>query len=141
MAYWILKTEPTAYSFNQLLHDGETRWDGVRNYQARNNLKQMQKGDICFIYHSMSSKEIVGVAKVAHEAYTDPTTTDSQWVCVDIQAIGLCKKPISLHAIKEHPILQKMVMVKQSRLSVIPVTKKEASLLLAMSQAVCPTAF
>jgi len=127
--YWILKSEPEAYSFDDLIKDGQTRWDGVRNYQARNNLKNMKIGDECFIYHSVGPKEIVGSAKVVKEAYPDPTTKDANWVCVDIKPLNKLKKPVTLAMLKEHPVLQNISLVKQSRLSVCPISKTEWDLI------------
>ena len=123
--YWILKTEPSAYAYTDLERDGHTRWDGVRNYQARNNLKAMKVGDLCLIYESVGPKEIVGTASVIKEAYPDPK--DMAWVCVDIKLGKRFKKSISLAELKEHPILKNISLVKQSRLSVCPISEEDWS--------------
>ena len=125
MAYWLLKTEPGDYCWDDLIRDKGTLWDGVRNYQARNNLREMKKGDLCFIYHSVGPKEIVGIARVTKEAYQDPTTADEAWVCVDIKPAKRLKKPVHLSDIKADKVLSQMALVKNSRLSVCPVSKKE----------------
>lgn len=125
MKYWLLKTEPNCYSFDDLVRDRQTHWDGVRNYQARNNLKSMKKGDLCFIYHSVGPREIVGTARVVKEHYPDPTTDDPAWVVVDVEPIKKLQHPISLAIIKNDPALQHMQLIKQSRLSVCPVTMAE----------------
>ncbi len=125
MNYWILKSEPTAYSFEDLIKDGHTMWNGVRNYQARNNLKSMKVGDLCFIYHSVGPKEIVGSAVVIKEAYPDPTSPDLNWVAVDIKFDKQLKKPVTLQQLKIHPELPGLSLVKQSRLSVCPISKSE----------------
>lgn len=122
---WILKTEPSAYSYADLERDGQTRWDGVRNYQARNNLKAMKMGDLCLIYESVGPKEIVGTAQVIKTAYFDPE--DPIWVCVDIKLGKRFKTSISLAKLKEHPALKNISLVKQSRLSVCPITKEDFS--------------
>jgi predicted RNA-binding protein with PUA-like domain len=125
MAYWLLKTEPGNYSWDDLLRDKGTFWDGVRNYQARNNMREMKKGDLCFIYHSVGPKEIVGIARVTKEAYQDPTTDDDAWVCVDIKPVKRLKTAVHLSDIKADKLLSQMALVKNSRLSVSPVSKKE----------------
>jgi len=125
MQYWLLKSEPYKYSWENLEQDGKTFWDGVRNFQARNNLKAMKQGDYALFYHSNESKEIVGIAKIIGEAYQDPTTEDANWVAVDVAPVSKLKQPVSLETIKSHPVLQNMALVKQSRLSVCPVTKQE----------------
>ncbi len=122
MNYYILKSEPSTYSWNDLVKDTETAWTGVRNYQARNNLRAMKKGDICLFYHSGEEKSVVGVAKVSKEAYQDPTTTEPNWVCVDITPIKALEKHVSLATMKKHPTLSKMLLVRHSRLSAIPIT-------------------
>jgi predicted RNA-binding protein with PUA-like domain len=122
MAYWLLKTEPGTYSWDDLKKEKKTEWDGVRNYQARNNLQAMKKGDRCFIYHSVKQKEVVGTAKVIKTAYPDPTTDDERWVAVDIQAEKDMPNPVHLKTIKSDPALSEMLLVRNSRLSVSPVT-------------------
>ena len=124
MKYWIAKSEPYKYSWENMLKDKITYWDGVRNYQARNNLKAMKKGDLVFFYHSNEGKEIVGVTEVLREHYQDPTTDDDRWVVVDLKVKKSLKRSISLAEIKKDPILSKMSLIKQSRLSVLEIEKK-----------------
>ena len=124
-AYWLVKQEPGAYPFSQLVKDGKTYWDGVRNYQARNNLQAMKKGDVLLYYHSQSDKTVVGLAKVARAAYQDPTTEDERWVVVDVVPLKELVRPVELSQIKEDEALNEMALVRQSRLSVIPVTAKQ----------------
>lgn len=125
MNYWLIKSEPDAYSFDQLKSDKKTTWTGVRNYAARNNLRAMKKGDCCLYYHSNVGKCVVGTAVVIQEAYQDPTTQDANWVCVDVQYDKGFNNPVTLEQIKSHPVLKNMQFVKQGRLSVSVVTKKE----------------
>ncbi len=134
MAYWLLKTEPGAYSIDDLERDGTTYWDGVRNYQARNNLKSMKKGDTCVIYHSVGPKEAVGVASVTRTAYQDPETDDDRWVAVDLAFVERFVRPVSLAEMKAHPVMSGMALIKQSRLSVCSVTAKEYQALVALSR-------
>ena len=124
MKYWIAKSEPYKYSWENMLKDKITYWDGVRNYQARNNLKAMKKGDQVFFYHSNEGKEIVGVTEVLREHYQDPTTDDDRWFVVDLKVKKSLKRSISLAEIKKDPILSKMSLIKQSRLSVLEIEKK-----------------
>jgi predicted RNA-binding protein with PUA-like domain len=132
---WILKTEPETYSFEDLVKDKQTLWDGVRNYTARNNLKAMKSGDVCFIYHSVDAKEIVGLAEVVREHYPDPTSTEPKkgWVCVDVAARAKLAKTVTLEAMKKHKVLKKMILVRQSRLSVCPVSAAEEKAIRALS--------
>ncbi len=132
MNYWLVKQEPTKYSWEQFVQDKKTYWDGVRNYQARNNLKEMNKGDHLLFYHSVIGKEVVGVDKVTAEAYPDPTTDADRWVVVDLKPVVTLKNPVTLEDIKSHPDLQAIALVKQSRLSVSPLTVKEFKTILAM---------
>jgi predicted RNA-binding protein with PUA-like domain len=132
MNYWLVKQEPSKYSWEQFVKDKNTYWDGVRNYQARNNLKEMKKGDNLLFYHSVIGKEVVGVAEVTREAYPDPTTDDDRWVVVDLKPVTTMNKPVTLEAIKSHPELQSIALVKQSRLSVSPLTAKEFKTILGM---------
>jgi predicted RNA-binding protein with PUA-like domain len=125
MNYWLVKSEPSKYSWEQLLKDGWTYWDGVRNYQARNNLKSMKKGDLVLFYHSNEGMEVVGIAKVIKEFYQDPTTDDERWVVVDLEPVETLKKPISLNDIKKDKRLKNIPLVKQGRLSVMPLTKED----------------
>jgi predicted RNA-binding protein with PUA-like domain len=121
--FWLVKSEPSAYSFEQLQKDGRTVWDGVRNFQARNNLKAMRGGDEVLYYHSNEGLAVVGVAKVTREAFPDPK--DAQWVAVELAPAKALAKPVTLAAIKKDAVLKEMVFAKQGRLSVSPVTKAE----------------
>lgn len=133
MSCWLVKSEPSAYSWDDLVRDGRTHWDGVRNYQARNNLKSMKKGDLLLYYHSNEGLAIVGIAKVVKEAYQDPTTDDDRWVAVDIQPVKPLKNPVTLADIKKKKGLESIALVKQGRLSVVPITKDEYDAILKMS--------
>jgi predicted RNA-binding protein with PUA-like domain len=133
MAYWLIKSEPFKYSWDQLVADKKTFWDGVRNYAARNNMKAMKKGDELFFYHSNEGLEIVGVAKVAKEFYQDPTTEDQAWVVVDVAPIRKLKKAVSLAQIKAEPRLSKMEIIRLSRLSVTSVTAAEWKVVLELA--------
>jgi len=133
MNYWLVKSEPFKYPFEQFLKDKTAVWDGVRNYQARNNLKAMQKGDFVLFYHSNEGKEIVGLAKVTKTFYQDPTTDDDKWVVVDLAPMKKFKKTVTLEQLKGHSILYTMALVKQSRLSVTPVKVEEFDLVLALA--------
>jgi len=125
MHYWIVKSEPFKYSWQDFLNDGWTYWDGVRNYQARNNLINMKKGDLVLFYHSNEGLEVVGISKVIRENYQDPTTSDERWVAVDMEPVETFKKPVALAEIKKESKLNEIALIKQSRLSVMPITKKE----------------
>jgi len=134
MKYWLVKSEPGAYSWEDLLKDGWTYWDGVRNYQARNNLREMKKGDQVLYYHSNKGLHIVGVARVTKEHYQDPTTSDERWVVVDIEPIKPLNTPVTLSDVKSDARLKNMPLIKHSRLSVMPVTKKEFDLIMRMGK-------
>src|ERR1041384_419519 len=123
MAYWLVKSEPSVYSWEQFEKDGQTFWDGVRNYAARNHLKSMKKGDQVLFYHSNEGLEIVGIAKVAKEAYQDPTTDEDAWVVVDLKPYKRIKKPVSFEQVKADKRLKEMALVRLGRLSVQPVTE------------------
>lgn len=133
MAYWLVKSEPFKYSWDQLIKDKQTFWDGVRNYAARNNLKAMKKGDEVLFYHSNEGLEIVGIAKVAKEHYPDPTADDDTWVVVDIKPYKKLPKPVSLAQIKLDKRLADMALVRLGRLSVQPVTEQEWQIIMEMS--------
>jgi predicted RNA-binding protein with PUA-like domain len=133
MAYWLLKSEPFKYSWDQLVQDRKTFWDGVRNYAARNNLRAMKKGDLAFFYHSNEGLEIVGICKIVREAYQDPTTDEEAWVAVDVAPVKRLKKPVSLSEIKSTPDLAQMALLRLSRLSVQPVTDAEWQTVIAMA--------
>ena len=125
MAYWLVKSEPFKYSWDQFVTDKKTFWDGVRNYAARNNLKAMKKGEEVFFYHSNEGLEIVGIAKVIKEFYQDPTTDEEAWVVVDLAPVRKLKKPVTLAQIKATKSLANMAILKLGRLSVTPVTAEE----------------
>lgn len=132
MNYWLVKSEPSAYSWDDLVKDGGTRWDGVRNYQARNNLRNMKKGDLVLYYHSGALPEVVGTAKVVKGSYQDPTTDDERWVAVDLEPVKPLKRPVALGDIKNEKRLKDISLIKQGRLSVMPVTKEEYDVILGM---------
>jgi predicted RNA-binding protein with PUA-like domain len=134
MAHWLVKSEPEAYSWQQLLKDKETSWDGVRNYAARIHLRNMKKGDEVFYYHSNEGTDIVGIAKVSKEFYQDPTTDDDRWVSVMLKPVKAMKKPVSLTEIKANKKLQNMALVRIGRLSVQPVTDEEWDEVLEMGE-------
>ena len=125
MNFFLLKSEPFKYSWEQLLKDKRTFWDGVRNYQARNHLQEMQEGDLALFYHSNEGKEVVGIAKIIRAAYQDPTTDDNRWVAVDIAPFQSLKQPVSLEKIKNDPLLQNIALVRQGRFSVMALQKEE----------------
>lgn len=125
MNHWLVKQEPTAYSWDQFVKDGGTAWTGVRNFQARNHLRAMRRGDEVFFYHSVTGKAVVGVAKVAKEAYPDPTADEGDWSCVDLKPVRALKVPVTLDSIKDDPDLSEIALIRQSRLSVMPLTDAE----------------
>ncbi len=133
MKYWLLKSEPDAWSWDNQVKEGASMWDGVRNYQARNNLKEMKKNDLCFFYHSVTERSIVGIVKVVKEYYPDPTDKTGRFVVVDVKSIKKLKNPVSLDQIKENSKLQDIALVKQSRLSVMPLKKNEWDIIIKMS--------
>ena len=134
MQYWLLKSEPEAWSWSMQVKEKTAMWDGVRNYQARNNLKKMNKGDLCFFYHSVSERSIVGIVKVVKEFYIDPTDNTNKFVAVDVKAVKKLKKAVSLDQIKKIKKLQNIALIKQSRLSVMELKKVESDLILKMSK-------
>ena len=123
--HWLVKQEPTKYSFDDLLTDQRTMWDGVRNFQARNNLRAMRAGDAVLFYHSNVGQEVVGICAVAQEAYPDPTVSEGQWVVVDLVPTKKLKRGVTLEQIKQTPALKDVGLIRQSRLSVMPLTKAE----------------
>ena len=133
MKYWLLKSEPDAWSWDNQVKEGTSMWDGVRNYQARNNLKEMKKNDLCFFYHSVTERSIIGIVKVIKEYYPDPTDKTDRFVVVDVKAIKKLKNPVSLDQIKENNKLKDIALVKQSRLSVMPLKKTEWDIIIKMS--------
>ena len=134
MKHWLVKSEPYKYSWQDLLKDKWTYWDGVRNYQARNNLKEMKTGDLVLYYHSNEGKEIVGVSEIIKEYYQDPTTDDERWVVVDLKPVKTLNNPVTLKQIKDEPRLKDIALIKQSRLSVMPIKKKEYDIILSLSK-------
>jgi predicted RNA-binding protein with PUA-like domain len=134
MNHWLVKTEPEAYSWSDFLKDGRAAWTGVRNFQARNNLRAMKKADAVFFYHSVSEKQIVGLAKVAREAYPDPTAQEGDWACLDLVPAKTLARPVTLSEIKADTALKDILLLRNSRLSVIPLTKPQFDRLMAMSR-------
>jgi len=134
MKFWLVKQEPSKYSWEEFLKDKKTYWDGVRNYQARNNLNAMKKGDPVLFYHSVVGKQVMGIAKVTRESYPDPTTDDPAWVVVDLKPIKSLKVPVTLEQVKAHPKLTEISLIKQSRLSVMPLTQAEYKIILELGK-------
>jgi predicted RNA-binding protein with PUA-like domain len=132
MNYWLVKSEPDAYAWATFVKDGKTAWTGVRNFAARLNLRTMKKGDVVFFYHSNVGKEVVGVAQVMKEAYPDATAEEGDWSCVDLKPLKALAMPVTLEQIKTDAVLKEMALVKQSRLSVMPVTAAQAERLLKL---------
>ena len=132
--FWLVKQEPSAYSWANFVADGKTAWTGVRNYTARNNLRAMQKGDAVFFYHSVVGKEIVGIARVVREAYPDPTAKEGDWSAVDLAPEKALPRPVTLDEIKGNPKLKEMPLLRLSRLSVQPVTSTEFQEIVAMAK-------
>lgn len=126
MKHWLVKQEPETYPWERFVREGGTSWTGVRNFQARNNLRAMKKGDEVFYYHSVTGKSVVGVARVAREAYPDPTAKEGDWSCVDLVPHRPCRVPVPLEQIKAEPSLRDIALLRQSRLSVMPLTAAEA---------------
>ena len=131
--YWLLKSEPKTWSWNDQVREKTTMWDGVRNYQARNNLIKMKKGDLCFFYHSVSEKSIVGIVEVVKESYPDPTDKSGKFVAVDVKTKSKIKQAISLEIIKNTAGLENIALLKQSRLSVMPISNKEWDTIIKLS--------
>ena len=134
MAHWLIKSEPSKYSWDQLIKDKQTFWDGIRNYAARNNLKAMKKGDEVFFYHSNEGVEIVGLAKVSKEFFQDPTTEDENWVAVELKPHKKLKRPVTLAEIKADKRLSQMALVRIGRLSVQPVSDEEYKIIMQLSE-------
>jgi predicted RNA-binding protein with PUA-like domain len=139
-ACYLVKSEPSVYSFAQLCRDGQTRWDGVRNYEARNNLRAMRVGDRLLFYHSNEGKQIVGVARVTKAAYPDPTAPGEDWSVVEVAPVVALHQPVTLAAIKAEPRLAEMALVRKSRISVVPVTAAEFALVLRLGATKLPAA-
>jgi predicted RNA-binding protein with PUA-like domain len=134
MSYWLIKSEPSTYSWDKFVKDGETFWDGVRNYAARNHLRAMKMGDEVFFYHSNEGLEIVGIAKVSKEAYQDPSTTEAAWVAVNFKPVKKLKRPVTMQEIKAEKKLQNMALIRLGRLSVQPVTEQEWKMIMELSE-------
>jgi len=134
-AAWVVKSEPFVYSFDQLLEDGKTSWDGVRNFEARNSMRAMRRGDRLLYYHSNEGKEIVGLAEVIREHYPDPTAEEGDWSSVGIAPVAKLANPVGLATLKAHPILKKMALVTRGRISVTPVTAAELRVVLVLGGA------
>jgi predicted RNA-binding protein with PUA-like domain len=132
--YWLVKVEPDAYSWADFVKDGKTAWTGVRNYQARNNLRAMQKGDPVFYYHSVTEKQVVGLARVEREAYPDPTASEGDWSAVDLTPVKPFAQPVTLDTIKTDAILKHILLVRHSRLSVSPLDETQFKRLLALGE-------
>jgi len=130
---WLLKSEPSTWSWNDQVRERTTMWDGVRNYQARNNLMKMKKGDLCFFYHSISEKSIVGIVEVVKESYPDPTDNSGKFVVVDVKTKSKIKHSVSLEMIKKTAGLENIPLLKQSRLSVMPISNKEWNIIIKLS--------
>ncbi len=133
MNHWLVKSEPFKYSWDTFVSQKRGTWDGVRNYQARNNLMAMREGDLAFFYHSSEGKEIVGIAKVVREHYPDPTTDDPRWVVVDLEPVEALPKPVTLERMKADERLQNLALVRHSRLSVSPVRPEEFDLIVGLA--------
>jgi predicted RNA-binding protein with PUA-like domain len=125
MQHWLIKSEPGTYAWADLVRDGKTRWDGVRNFQARNNIRAMRRGDLALFYHSVNERQIPGVARVVAAPYPDPTAKEGDWAAVDVEPAFALREPVALERIKRERELQGMTLLKQSRLSVQPVRKEE----------------
>ena len=132
MNYWLVKSEPAAYAWAQFVKDGKTAWTGVRNFAARLHLRAMRPGDHVFFYHSVTDKQVVGLARVVRAAYADATATEGEWSCVDLEPLQPLKSPVSLAALKADAVLKEMPLVKQSRLSVTPLTPVQAERLMKL---------
>jgi predicted RNA-binding protein with PUA-like domain len=132
--YWMVKQEPEAYSWDTFEKEGRTSWTGVRNFQARNNLRSMRTGDLVFFYHSVSEKQVVGLAKVAKEHYPDTTAEEGDWSAVDLVPFKRLARPVSLETLKNDPALRDLPLIRQSRLSVLPVNETHAQRLLELGR-------
>jgi predicted RNA-binding protein with PUA-like domain len=132
--HWLIKSEPYKYSFDQLVSDGRATWDGVRNFEARNNLRAMKAGDLCLYYHSSEGKAIVGVARVVREAFPDPTAKGGDFSAVEIEPVRPLARPVALDELRASSVLAKMTMLRRPRLSVVPVTDKEFAAVLELAK-------
>lgn len=131
--HWMVKQEPSAYSWEDFVRDGGTAWTGVRNFQARNHLRAMRRGDRVLFYHSVTEKAVVGIAEVVREAFPDPTSTEGDWVCVQLAPVTPLRRPVALQEIKATPALKDIALLRQSRLSVLPLTEKEHEIILKIA--------
>jgi len=134
MKHWLVKQEPSAYSWDDFVKDGRTAWTGVRNFQARNNLQAMRRGDLVLYYHSVTGKAVVGQAEVVQEAYPDPTAQEAGWVCVDLVPVKALPRPVTLEDIKADARLEQIALLRQSRLSVMPLTAAECRAILGLAR-------
>lgn len=132
--YWLVKQEPSSYSWDNFREEGRTAWTGVRNYTARNNLRKMKMKDEVLFYHSGEDKAVVGIARVVREAYPDNTAKEGDWCAVDLEPVKALRRPVALHEIKSNPRLKEMILVRQSRLSVMPATRDEFEIILKLGQ-------
>lgn len=133
-SYWLIKSEPYKYSFAQLVKDGQTTWDGVRNYEARNSLRAMKQGDLALFYHSNEGKAVVGVARIKREAYPDPTAPGEDWSVVDVEPVAPLRAQVSLDDIRDDPSFAEIALLKRSRLSVVPVSKEHFDRILKLGK-------
>jgi len=133
-SHWLVKSEPSAYSWENLRRDKSARWDGVRNFEARNNLRAMKKGDLVFYYHSSEGKEIVGITKVVKESYADPTATEGDWSVVDLAPVKPLARPVTLAALKSDKALANLAVVRKPRISVVSITPAEFAHILEMAE-------
>jgi predicted RNA-binding protein with PUA-like domain len=136
--YWLIKSEPFKYAWEELVADGSTYWDGVRNHEARNNLGEMKLGDLCLYYHSSEGKEVVGVARVCRESYPDPTAEDPQWLVVDVEPVVSLERSVTLQEIKADPALRNLDLIRRSRLSVVPIDRAEFEHILKLGETKLP---
>ena len=134
MQYWLVKQEPESYAWTTFAKEGRTAWTGVRNFQARNNLRAMKKGDLVLFYHSVTDKQVIGIARVAREAYRDPTATEGDWCCVDLVPVRALKKPVGLETIKADKALKAIPLLKNTRLSVMPLTREQFERVLRLGE-------
>jgi predicted RNA-binding protein with PUA-like domain len=136
--YWLIKSEPFKYAWEELVEDGSTYWDGVRNHEARNNLGEMKLGDLCLYYHSNEGKEVVGVARVCGESYPDPTAEDPRWLVVDVEPVVSLGRPVTLREIKADSALRNINLIRRSRLSVVPIERAEFDHILKLGETKLP---
>jgi len=138
MAYWLMKTNPEVFNWDRLVENGKTRWDGVRNYQARNNLKEMKPGDLAFMFHMEPEPGVVGVMKIVSEAYDDPESTEGNWVVIDVEPVVKIERPVSQDEIRNTPMLNVLPLKSQPKLSVMPVSEEQWNLILRIGKTELP---